>query len=273
MTNRAELWREQVERVRAAGPEALAQMLDLERIEQNLFRANYVFDEPHSLFGGQVLAQALVAAGRTVEGARPVHSLHAYFLRAGDPKQPLVLEVFRDRDGRSFSARRVVAVQNGEVILNLSCSFTVAQEGLDAQPGAAPDVPGPGRVEHMPRLFSFEVAQTREEAPHTRIPERIWGRCVADLGDDTLLHAAALTYFSDISAGIVRFETDVDRLGPSLDHAMWFHAPARADDWLLLDLAPDRVLNGRGLYSGGLYTPDGVLVASVSQEQLFRRQR
>ncbi|WP_068396077.1 acyl-CoA thioesterase [Kribbia dieselivorans] len=271
--NRAELWQELTQQILEAGPQALADMLDLERIEQNLFRANYVFDEPHSLFGGQVLAQALVAAGRTVDEDRPAHSLHAYFLRAGDPKRPLVLEVFRDRDGRSFSARRVVAVQNGEVILNLSCSFALEQEGLDVQPIAAPDVPGPGHTERMPRLFSFEVAQTSESAPRTRIPERIWGRCLADLGDDTLLHAAALTYFSDISAGIVRFETDVDRLGPSLDHALWFHAPARADDWLLLDLAPNRVLGGRGLYSGGLYTPAGELVVSVAQEQLFRRQR
>lgn len=262
--------------IEAAGPQALAGMLDLEAIEADLYRAAYVFEEPFPLYGGQVLAQALVAAGRTVAAERRVHSLHGYFLRPGDALRPTVFQVFRDRDGRSYSARRVVAIQRGEVILNLSCSFSTSSTGPVFQDAEMPPEPGPSREgsgRRLPRLFSFEIAEAEGATPGTRSPDRFWARCTADLGDDPLLHAAALTYVSDISSGLVRHSSDEFGGGPSLDHALWFHERAPAGDWLLHDMVPQRTGSGRGLYAGHLFAADGRLVATLAQEALFGRRR
>jgi len=252
----------------------LARMLDLEPVEADLFRAGYLIEEPFALYGGQVAAQALVAAGRTVAPDRHVHSLHGYFLRPGDGKRPTVFQVFRDRDGRSYSARRVVAIQRGEVILNMSCSFSAGLLGPVHQDVPMPAVPGPAEPTYpMRRLLSFEGAETTVDVPGTRYPERFWARCTADLGDDPLLHAAALTYVSDVSSGLARHEDDEGRGGPSLDHALWFHEPVLAQEWLLHDMVPQRTGAGRGLYTGHLFTQDGRLVATLAQEALFGRPR
>ncbi|MEI2775102.1 MAG: acyl-CoA thioesterase domain-containing protein [Tetrasphaera sp.] len=263
-----------LEQIAAAGPQALAGMLDLEPIEADLFRAAYVFDEPFALYGGQVLAQSLVAAGRTVDPSRRVHSLHGYFLRPGDALRPTVFQVFRDRDGRSYSARRVIAIQRGEVILNMSCSFSTTGSGPVHQDVSMPDISGPrAPLHHLPRLFSFEIAHAEGASPSAYPPERFWARCTAELGDDPLLHAAALTYVSDISSGLVRHADDEGSGGSSLDHALWFHEPVRAGAWLLHDLIPQRTGSGRGLYAGHVFSADGHLVATLAQETLFGRPR
>lgn len=257
-----------------AGPDALAQMLDLERLETDFFRGTYVLEEPFPLYGGQVLAQALVAAGRTVDPERHVHSLHAYFLRPGDAKQPTVFQVFRDRDGRSYSARRVIAIQNGQVILNMSSSFSIGSTGPDLVDVAMPQVSGPKPpYQRFHRLFSFEGALTETDVTPLDRPDRFWLRCVAALGEDPLLHAAALTYGSDISSGLIRLHGPEGRHGPSLDHAVWFHEPVRAGGWLLQDMRPQRTGAGRGLYSGNIFTEDGRLVATFTQESLFGAPR
>ncbi|MFF2508146.1 acyl-CoA thioesterase [Streptomyces sp. NPDC058067] len=253
---------------------SLAELLDLEKIDSDLFRGNTVLDEPFSLYGGQVAAQALVAAGQTVDDDRPPHSVHGYFLRAGDAGRPTVFRVDRDRDGRSFSARRVVALQDGQVIFNMSASFHAREEGKDVQVSPAPDAGPPDALPAalLPRLVSFEAREPAQPYPDARWPTRFWARCTAQLGDDPLLHAAALTYLSDALSGLVSL---ADREGSpmsSLDHAVWFHRPARLDDWVLLDLVPHTVAGGRGWYTGTVSGSDGGLRASLTQEQLFRRR-
>jgi acyl-CoA thioesterase-2 len=247
-------------------------LLDLEYVEQNLYRSCVVFDDPYRLFGGQVAAQALYAAGRTVPAGRLPHSLHGYFLRQGAAFRPTLFQVDRDRDGQSFSARRVVAIQDGEVIFNMSASFAVPRPGADQDAAQAPGLPAvdalPGATH--PRLPSFEF-----RAPETgqRLPSRFWIRCTDSLPADPLLHAAVLAYTSDISTGLIALEDDGSQAGPSLDHAVWFHRPARMDEWTWHELIPHTVAGGRGWYTGAVYTPDGTRVASIAQEALFRTRR
>ncbi|MEU9356660.1 acyl-CoA thioesterase domain-containing protein [Streptomyces sp. NPDC048301] len=254
---------------------SLRELLDLEAVDRDLFRGNVVFDEPFALFGGQVAAQALMAAGRTVGADRAPHSMHGNFLRAGDSGRPTVFRVERDRDGRSYSARRVVALQHGEAVFTMSASFHVTEEGKDLQASPLPDAPPPRGlpVGTMPRLASFEARQPEQPHPEAFWPTRFWARCTADLGDDPLLHAAALTYLSDVLSGLAPFRDDSWTPMSSLDHAVWFHRPARLDDWVLLDLVPHTVAGGRGWYTGTVSTADGVLRASLTQEQLYRQRR
>jgi acyl-CoA thioesterase-2 len=249
----------------------LLDVLDLEEIDRDIYRSRLTYADPHSLYGGQVAAQALLAAGRTV-GDRLPHSLHCYFLRAGDASRPTLLRVDRDRDGRSFSARRVVAVQSGEVIANMSCTYTVPGDGPEAQIRAAPEAGGPEEqpVFRMPRVYSMDGRIPDQPYPAAEWPLRFWMRASERLPDDDLVHACALTYISDVSSGLGAFPGTELRTTTSLDHAVWFHRPARLDDWVLTDLVPHTVAGGRGWYTGSVFDRKGRLVASLTQEMLSR---
>jgi len=281
--------------------ESLVELLDLEPIELNLFRGPATRAEGEGrhrrVFGGQVAAQALVAAGRTVPDDRPVHSLHAYFLRPGDPTRPILYQVDRIRDGRSFTTRRVVAVQGGQAIFNLAASFHVAEDGYDHQrpAPAAPrpeDLPtfgermapwadqlGPWYSEPRPLDLRYvddpHLARGRGPRPPC---EQVWVRADGRLPDEPLLHACVVTYASDItlldSVLLAHDATwaDPGLFGASLDHAMWFHRPFRADEWLLYDQESASAAGARGLGQGRIFTVDGVHVVSVVQEGLLRRR-
>jgi acyl-CoA thioesterase-2 len=254
---------------------SILDVLALEEIDRDLYRANSVFNDPFPLYGGQVAAQALRAAGLTVpEGSYP-HSLHGYYLRSGDAARPTIFRVDRDRDGRSYSARRVVALQGGEVIFNMSASFHRDEDGVDRDFTSAPEVPEPEGLPGaaLPRLFSMEGRLPPEPYPGTPWPTRFWARCTADLPADPLLHACVLTYLSDISTGLAPYHDSAATFGSSLDHVIWFHRPARLDEWVLMDLVPQSIAGGRGFYSGTIRTVDGSLAASIAQESLFRARR
>lgn len=256
-------------------PEAdLPGLLELEPIERDLFRANAVFDDPLALYGGQVAAQALMAAGATVPDGRLPHSLHGYYLRGGDASHPTVFRVDRDRDGRSFSARRVVAIQRGKVIFNMSASFQAAEDGADHQVEPVPSAGAPDELPPfvLPRLTSFEGRLPAQPYPGGPWPTRFWARVTLQLPEEPLWHAAALTYLSDISTGLAPLHDETYQSGATLDHAVWFHRSIRLDDWVLLDLVPHTVGGGRGWYTGSVHTREGVLGASLTQEALYRRR-
>lgn len=239
------------------------------------------------VFGGQVAAQALVAAGRTAPAERSVHSLHAYFLRPGDPSVPITYAVERLRDGRSFSTRRVLASQGDRTIFTMSASFQVLEPGLEHQE----PMPPAGDPEAMPtaqeraatdpflppwwREFAAFDLRTPADLP-SGAGWQVWVRAAERLPDDPLLHAGVLAYVSDLTllgAALIPHRTEK---GPprvamaSLDHAMWFHRPARADGWLLYDQSSPSASGARGLAAGRLFTADGALVATVLQEGLVR---
>jgi acyl-CoA thioesterase II len=246
----------------------ISDLLDLEYIEENLYRSSAVIDESFRLYGGQVAAQALYAAGCTVPDGRLPHSLHGYFLRAGSTLQPTLFRVDRDRDGNSFSARRVVAIQEGEVIFNMSASFAALRPGADLDAREAPEIPHPDALPAFchPWFPSFEFRTPEWEQ---RLPGRFWIRHMTDLPADPLVHAAVLVYTSDISTGLIPLEGEESQTGPSLDHAVWFHRPARMDSWTWQELTPHTVAGGRGWYTGAVYAADGARVASIAQETLF----
>jgi acyl-CoA thioesterase II len=279
--------------------DGVVELLDLEQIEWDIFRGRSPEGERRQrVFGGQVAGQALVAAGRTVPADRPVHSLHAYFIRPGDPTVPLVYLVERVRDGRSFTTRRVTAVQHGKTIFTLSASFHREEPGPEhAEP--MPDVPRPDELEptadRYGRIFGPEAAgffrdspiQIRHVGPLTveaaadpalrSTRNRVWLRADGELPDDPLLHVCLMTYASDMTlldsvllANGLSF-LDGSTSGASLDHAMWFHRPFRADRWLLYAQDSPSASGARGLARGEVYTEDGTLVVSVVQEGLIRR--
>ncbi len=274
----------------------LVRLLDLEAIEVNIFRGLSPDEDRQRIFGGQVAGQALVAAARTVEAERSVHSLHAYFLRPGDPKVPVLYEVDRIRDGRSFTTRRVVAIQHGRAIFNLAASFQTKEEGFEHL-ADMPEVCGPEDL--ISRADDWAEAGLGDEwakHPHpidfryvTASPfhrdeplppvQQVWFRTDGELPDDPVLHTCLLTYASDMTlldTTLLPHGTgymDGSLLMASLDHAMWFHGPFRADEWLLYDQRTPAATNGRGLASGRVFTRDGRLVASVMQEGLIRRAR
>ncbi|MBA9007523.1 MULTISPECIES: acyl-CoA thioesterase II [Thermomonospora] len=276
----------------------LLDLLDLEQIENDIFRGRSPQESRQRVFGGQVAGQALVAAGRTVPVNRSVHSLHAYFLRPGDPLVPIVYMVDRIRDGRSFTTRRVTAVQHGRAIFMLSASFQIAEEG-PAHQAAMPEVPAPLTLptmrERMTALFGERAADeferrrpfdlrhitplTFEAAKDPKLtgPEsKVWLRVDGELPDDPLLHVCLMTYASDMTL----LDTvllnhglswgDNRTMGASLDHAMWFHGPFRADEWLLYAQETPFAGGARGLARGHVFTADGRLVVSVVQEGLIR---
>lgn len=274
----------------------LVALLDLERIEENIFRGVSPSSSPVRVFGGQVAGQALVAAGRTVAEDRRVHSLHAYFIRPGDPGIPIVYQVDRIRDGRSFTTRRVTAVQRGKAIFALSASFQLDQAGIE-HAERMPDVADPetlptmaehaaelpesrGLLARMPRPIDLRYVTTpawksREHGPQeARI--RVWMRADGKLPDDQLLHVCVLTYASDLTlldSVLVRHGVywGLDNVvGASLDHALWFHRPFRADEWLLYDCVSPTASGSRGLATGRFFAQDGRLIATVVQEGMLR---
>ncbi len=231
----------------------LLRVLDLEELDRDIFRAVNPRSDARRprLFGGQVAAQAARAASLTVPEDRSLHSLHGYFLRAGRAERPTILHVDRDRDGRSFSARHVAARQEGEVIMSLLVSFHVDEEGHDFQPVVVDTVPapeevapaGPGSLHSA--IFDLRVLGIGSPAgAFFRSPYRFWARARAALPPDRLLHACVLAYLSDIGTGLAKLDDDRPRGGPSLDHAVWFHRPARMDDWVLVDLVPGAAARG-----------------------------
>jgi len=272
------------------------ELLCLEQLEVNLFRGESRDIGSPQVFGGQVLGQALVAAYRTVEG-RDCHSLHAYFLRRGDFNAPIVYQVDRSRDGQSFTSRRVVAIQHGEQIFHMSCSFQVPESGLEHQQ-SMPDVPPPEALrdyqlyheelladlpEKVRRFFEhrrpFEFRPVR--MPDYLNPEKlapakqVWFRTVDRVPvDDTQLHRCLLAYVSDynlLDTAILPHGHSIAHLQmASIDHAMWFHRPFRADEWLLYAVESPSASGARGFARGNLYTRDGRLVASTAQEGLMR---
>jgi acyl-CoA thioesterase-2 len=258
------------------GLPSILDLLDLEYVEHNLYRSLAVYDEGWRMFGGQVAAQALYAAGLTVDKDRLPHSMHAYFLRQGDASRPTLLQVERDRDGRSFSARRVTAVQDGAVIFSMSASFTGPAPASRPMPDddgePAPELPPvdslPSWTGHRHSSFDLRVADSG-----LRLPPRFWIKCTVELPSDPLLHAAVLAYTSDISSALVPYETQSTSTGPSLDHALWFHRPARMDGWTWQELVPRTVAGGRGWYTVTIYADDGTRIATAAQEQLFTPAR
>ncbi len=271
---------------------ALIDLLDLEPIEVNIFRGVNPDEERQRIFGGQVAGQALVAAARTVDDDRAVHSLHAYFLRPGDPNVPVLYEVDRIRDGRSFTTRRVAAIQHGRAIFHMSASFHIAEPGFDHL-DTMPDVPEPdGLPTRQERFAAAGIEDTygpsaldvryitndpfnrREALPPT---QRVWFRANGDLPDGQVLHTCLLTYASDMTLLDTTLlphgsgATDRSVMMASLDHAMWFHGPFRADEWLLYDQHTPAASGARGLATGRVFTQHGRLVANVVQEGLIRR--
>ncbi|NLU66463.1 acyl-CoA thioesterase II [Streptomyces sp. HNM0574] len=287
---------------------SLLDLLDLERVERDIFRGDSRASLVPRVFGGQVAAQALVAACRTVPEGRLPHSLHAYFLRAGDPGAPIVYTVDRIRDGRSFTTRRVVAVQHGQPIFHLSASFQTFEEGLEHQE-PMPEAPDPETLstaeELLPRyteLFRDEEIPRRlmkaraavdlryvaeppfgsvgsPKEPRSQVWFRTNGKLDGEL-DDPMLHICLATYVSDMTLldsvllahGRGGWAVG-DVVGASLDHAMWFHRPFRADEWLLYDQESPTSQGGRGLGKGRIFTRDGRLAVSVIQEGVVRVPR
>ena len=275
----------------------LLHLLKLERIEHDIFRGESRDIGSPRVFGGQVLGQALSAASATVED-RQVHSLHAYFLRAGDVEADIVYIVDRARDGRSFSNRRVIAIQHGRQIFNMTVSFQTAEQGLDHQ-DRMPSVPEPESLqdirdmtaavlemipEKLHRYYTnerpFEVRPVQPvallSAEKSEPKQLFWFRAVDQLPDDAEIHRYLLAYVSDYQLVAtstlphgIRFERDKLQLA-SLDHAMWFHRPFRLDEWLLYSMDSPNACGARGLARGEIFTRDGVLVASTAQEGLIR---
>jgi acyl-CoA thioesterase-2 len=272
----------------------LVKLLDLEPIEVNIFRGVSPKERRQQVFGGQVAGQALVAAGRTVEGGT-VHSLHAYFLRPGDPTVPILYEVDRIRDGRSFTTRRVVAIQHGQAIFNLSASFHVDEQDVDRQSDAMPQVPAADTLPTLGELLQPLGGQVPDwfhrrpidlrfvdtkpwilrEGVHPP-SQHIWFRADGTLPDDPLLHACVVAYASDMSlldTALLPLGlkwSDANVMGASLDHAMWFHRPFRADEWLLYHMESPTSRGARALARGRIFSADGRLVVSVMQEGLLR---
>ena len=279
--------------------EDLVRLFDLDPLERNIYRGQNRDIGSGRIFGGQVLAQALVAARRTVETEdRTAHSLHGYFILAGDLEIPVVYFVDRLRDGRSFTTRRVTAIQHGRAIFNMSASFHKTEDGISHQE-AMPDVPPPEALEPEIDIIRRSAARIPEplrtlltqDRPLDRRPvapldpfkpqpgppiRRAWIRTVGGLGDDPLDHQAVLAYASDyglLRAALVphgRTFHDRDLMGASLDHAIWFHRPFRIDDWLLYETESTMASGARAFTRGMFFTREGELVASVAQEGVIR---
>jgi acyl-CoA thioesterase-2 len=259
----------------------LEELLDLEELDTDFYRG---LNEGSSrlrpaLYGGQVAAQALRAAAYTVPEGRLPNSLHGYFLRPGRADRPIILQVARDRDGRSFSARHVVAVQNGEVIFSMSASFQVPKEAPEWSSPPRP-APEPEEVAEPTEFARFATTMRVRPLPAAvpygegqwPVPARVWLRTHQPLPDDPVLHACVLAYASDMGSGFGDGTVPgVARGGPSVDHALWFHESLRMDDWVLLDMWPLKVAGGRGLYTGSMQDRHGRVGGMLMQEILFRK--
>lgn len=244
----------------------------------------YVAESPKyawgRIYGGLVIAQALWAATQTVRDEHVVHSLHAYFILGGEIPEPVRYEVDRVRNGRSFTTRRVVARQSAGAILTLECSFQRYEEGVESQPLSMPaDVPPPEAIGN-----AFDAGLDRREIPATAgsPTSQVWARYTAPLGDDPRLHYCALAYLSDMNAmdavsnsraGGANDATWGETMGASLDHAVWFHRPVRADDWLFMDMTGHGLIRTRGLATGHVFDRSGAHVATIAQEGLLRARK
>jgi len=275
----------------------LIKTLTLEQIEVNMFRGQTPPEERFRIFGGQVISQALLAAYKTIEG-RICHSLQSYFIRPGDPNVPVLYQVERSRDGKSFTTRRVIAIQKGEQIFNLACSFQIPEKGLEHQ-SKLPDVPPPEQVldetERMKARFKDqpeEMLRWMRDRPIEMRPinpmnilkpaplpaeENIWFRSRGDVGDDVVMNQAVLAYASDmslLSTGMrphgVSWQTGMQTA--SLDHIIWFHRPTNFSRWHLYVQDSPSASGARGFNRGTIYREDGVLIASVAQEGLMRQR-
>ena len=280
-----------------AGIDELVGLLELERIEQNLFRGHSPEDRWQRVYGGQVLGQALAAASRTVE-SRVCHSLHAYFLRLGDPRVPILYEVDRARDGSSFSARRVIAIQHGRQIFNMAASFQIAEEGIEHQ-DEMPEVPEPDelpssaelakrwgnrlRNEYWAYIMRMRPVELRPVVPadgadarRSAPAQKVWFRTTGPVPDDPVIQQSVLAYMSDLTLlDTTTHPHGVNFLDPrmqvaSLDHAMWFHRPFRVHEWLLYAQDSPSAGGARGLARGSVFDRGGRMVASVAQEGLIR---
>jgi acyl-CoA thioesterase-2 len=282
---------------------SLLATLDLEPLEVNLFRGRSPQVGWQRVFGGQVIGQALVAACRTVEdvGNRPPHSLHAYFLLPGDPKVPIIYEVDRIRDGKSFTTRRVIAIQHGHAIFTMAVSYHRAEPGMDHQ-AKMPDVPKPEDLPSEETLQQRILPMMPEAARRYYERERpielrpveyerymgakfedgrfhVWIKATGTLPDEPAIHQCVLAYASDMTLldaaliphGRTVFEKEI--MAASLDHALWFHRPFRADEWLLYAQDSPSLHGARGFARGLIFARDGTLVASVAQEGLLRERR
>lgn len=275
--------------------DGLVRLFDLERLELDLFRGKSPKVTMQRVFGGQVAGQALIAAGRTVDEDRAVHSLHSYFLRPGDPAVPIIYEVDRVRDGRSFSTRKVEAVQHGKVIFALSAQFQVPEVSGFEHADPMPDVPQP---DSLPRYQELAAEFVGDVGPAVNLPRpidlryvstppwarqgpqdpynTIWMKADGRLPDDRLMHLCALTYASDMTLldaamsphGLSWARGDI--VGASLDHAVWFHRQFRADEWILYRSTSPSASGNRGFCTGQLWSQDGRLIASTAQEGLVR---
>ncbi len=276
-------------------------ILDLEELEHNLYRGLSPKVEWQRVFGGQTIAQALVAAQRTVDADRHVHSLHGYFMRPGDIKVPIVYQVDRLRDGSSFTTRRVTAVQHGQAIFSLEASFQVEEHGLDHQIPMPRDVPEPetlpsqrellAQIDRIPpavrkfwareRPLDIRPVNLEHYSSRDKLPPRqnVWIRLTGPVPDDAALRSVLLAYLSDMTLldtstfahGRGLFDPDIQ--AASLDHAMWFHRAHPLDDWLLYAQDSPSTSGSRGFSRGALYARDGTLIASVAQEGLIRLRR
>ncbi|GAA2668106.1 MULTISPECIES: acyl-CoA thioesterase [Actinoplanes] len=281
-----------------AAVDQLLEILDLKQVDAATFTGDSPQTGAQRVFGGQVAGQALVAAGRTVDPSRLVHSLHGYFVRPGDPTEPITFHVETIRDGRSFSVRRSTAKQHGKTIFFMSASFQVLEEGLDHHEPAPTGVPAPEDVPTMRdwvekypnRRTVFNASPQAVDVRYIGQPgwvppgdrdadpkQRVWMRVDGKLPDDPLIHACALTYASDLSLldAVLSYHGEVwgpgGVVGASLDHALWFHRTFRADEWFLYDSVSPSASRSRGLANGRMFTRDGRHIASAVQEGLLRR--
>ncbi len=281
-----------------AAVDELVALLDLEKLDEQLYRGNSPEVGLQRVFGGQVAAQALVAAGRTVPAERAVHSLHGYFVRPGDPSVPIIYTVENIRDGRTFSVRRSVASQHGKAIFFMSASFHAHEEGIDHQEPMPEGLPAPEEVPTLAerlapypeRLELYGIIPRPIDTRYLAEPgwvrpgerpaarrQRVWMRIDGRLPDDPLVQACALTYASDLTLLDSVLSVHGQTWGPggvmgaSLDHALWFHRPFRADEWFLYDCWSPSASDARGLATGRIFSRDGRHVASAVQEGLLRR--
>ncbi|MFA7322771.1 MAG: acyl-CoA thioesterase domain-containing protein [Candidatus Nanopelagicales bacterium] len=251
-------------------------ILTIDQIDDDHFITRVVDKEFPGLYGGQVAAQSLLAACRTISEHQVPHSLHAYFLRAGRSAVPIELQVFRDRDGRSYAARRIVATQSGEVIFNMSASFHELEDGPDVQAVSMPSVLPPLTENSQPVPRGSDDIELVNASPNDEheMPYRTWTRARIELPDDPHIHACVLTYVSDFYTGLVQFEEfPKNPRVASLDHAMWFYRAVNMNHWHLMDWQAQSMANGRGHYVGHIYDDQGRLVAGLGQEMVVRAAR
>ncbi len=284
----------------AALAQGLVDLLDVEEIDTDLYRGRRQPDGVGRVFGGQVIAQALQAAQRSIDATKAAHSLHAYFMRPGSEDHPIIYRVERDFDGRSFATRRVIAMQRGQPILNMAASFQAAEDGWHHQ-DTMPDVPDPNtlrpesqlrqaQIDDIPEKYRRHMLRARPIEIRPITPRRwfkpdpgepkqaSWFRLVAPIGEDHAMHRAILSYASDMTLlGTAMLPHGVNWLTDktqtaSIDHALWLHEPFRVDDWLLYTTDSPWAGHARGFNRGRIFSRDGRLVASVTQEGLIRRR-